>query len=408
MTELTFRNEFYIPRGKIYMDGNSLGLMSVRAEKAVEKIMGMWRELGIDGWGDDETPWFSLSEKLGDRMAPLVGADPDEVIVTGSTTVNLHQMAATFYNPTGNRTKIVTDALAFPTDVYALQSQLKLKGYDHSHLIRVNSEDGRLMQEEAIIRQMTDETALVILPSVLYRSGQVLDMKRLTEAAHERDILIGFDLSHSIGALPHELTEWGVDFAFWCNYKYVNAGPGSVGGIYINRKHFDKTPGLAGWFGSDKEKQFDMDHSFEKATDSGAYQLGTPHLLSVAPLIGSLEMFEEAGIGRLREKSLRLTGYLMELIDEELAPHGFTVANPREDHRRGGHVYLEHPEAARITKALKVEGVIPDFRNPNGIRLAPTALYNTFEDCLQTVNILRMIMEEKRYEAFENKRDVIA
>ncbi|AKG04878.1 kynureninase [Salimicrobium jeotgali] len=408
MEEITFRDEFYLPEGKIYMDGNSLGLMSVRAEKVVKEIMESWKKYGIDGWTEGEDPWFTLSERLGNRMAPLVGAFPEEVTVTGSTTSNLHQLTATFYRPERGRTKILADALAFPTDIYALQSQLSLKGYDESHLVLAESTDGHTIDEDTIIQAMTGDISLVILPSVLYRSGQVLDMEKLTAAAHERGITIGFDLSHSIGALPHRLSEWGVDFAFWCNYKYVNAGPGSVGGLYINREHFSETPGLTGWFGSDKNSQFDMEHTYVKAADSGAYQLGTPHVLSAAPLLGSLEMFEEAGMEALRGRSLKLTGYLMEQIDSRLSSWDFVIANPREESRRGGHVYLEHPEAARITKALKAEGVIPDFRNPNGIRLAPTALYNTFEDCFQTVTKLKEIMEKEKYKAFKNERDIIA
>lgn len=408
MEEITFRDEFYLPEGKIYMDGNSLGLMSVRAEKAVKEIMDSWKKYGIDGWTEGEDPWFTLSERLGNRMAPLVGAFPEEVTVTGSTTSNLHQLTATFYRPERGRTKILADALAFPTDIYALQSQLLLKGYDESHLVLAESTDGHTIDEDTIIQAMTGGISLVILPSVLYRSGQVLDMEKLTAAAHERGITIGFDLSHSIGALPHRLSEWGVDFAFWCNYKYVNAGPGSVGGLYINREHFSETPGLTGWFGSDKNSQFDMEHTYVKAADSGAYQLGTPHVLSASPLLGSLEMFEEAGMEALRGRSLKLTGYLMEQIDSRLSSWDFVIANPREESRRGGHVYLEHPEAARITKALKAEGVIPDFRKPNGIRLAPTALYNTFEDCFQTVTKLEEIMEKEKYKAFKNERDIIA
>ncbi|PBB06533.1 MULTISPECIES: kynureninase [Salimicrobium] len=408
MEEITFRDEFYFPEGKIYMDGNSLGLMSIRAEKAVKEIMDSWKKHGIDGWTEGEYPWFTLSERLGTRLAPLVGASPEEVTVTGSTTSNLHQLTATFYRPEGERTKILADALAFPTDIYALQSQLALKGYDESHLVLAESTDGHTVDEDTIIQAMIGDISLVILPSVLYRSGQVLDMEKLTAAAHERGITIGFDLSHSIGALPHRLSEWGVDFAFWCNYKYVNAGPGSVGGLYINREHFSKTPGLTGWFGSDKNRQFDMEHTYVKAADSGAYQLGTPHVLSAAPLLGSLEMFEEAGMEALRGRSLKLTGYLMEQIDSRLSSWDFVIANPREESRRGGHVYLEHPEAARIAKALKAEGVIPDFRKPNGIRLAPTALYNTFEDCFQTVTKLKEIMEEEKYKAFKNERDIIA
>jgi kynureninase len=405
----SFRDEFYIKEGTIYMDGNSLGLLSKRAEASLLQILDSWKELGIDGWTQGEHPWFYLPERLGDLMAPLVGAKPEEVIVTGSTTLNLHQLVATFYEPQGNRTKIVADELSFPSDIYALQSQLKLKGLNpDEHLVRVKSRDGRTLTEEDIIEAMTDDVALIVLSSVLYRSGQILNMKKITEEAHRRGILIGWDLCHSIGAIPHALDEWDVDFAFWCNYKYLNGGPGCVAGLYVNEKHFGRTPGLAGWFSSDKRKQFDMEHTLTPAPDAGAYQLATPHVLSMAPLLGSLELFHEAGIDRLRKKSLQLTQYMMDLIRYELADFGFSFGNPLDDETRGGHIYLEHSEAARICKALKAKGVIPDFRKPNGIRLAPVALYNSFEDVFRTVQILKAIMTEETYKQYENTRDVVA
>jgi kynureninase len=405
----SFRDEFYIKEGTIYMDGNSLGLLSKRAEASLLQILDSWKELGIDGWTQGEHPWFYLSERLGDLMAPLVGAKPEEVIVTGSTTLNLHQLVATFYEPQGNRTKIVADELSFPSDIYALQSQLKLKGLNpDEHLVRVKSRDGRTLTEADIIEAMTDDVALIVLSSVLYRSGQILNMKKITEEAHRRGILIGWDLCHSIGTIPHALDEWDVDFAFWCNYKYLNGGPGCVAGLYVNEKHFGRTPGLAGWFSSDKRKQFDMEHTLTPAPDAGAYQLATPHVLSMAPLLGSLELFHEAGIDRLRKKSLQLTQYMMDLIRYELADFGFSFGNPLDDETRGGHIYLEHSEAARICKALKAKGVIPDFRKPNGIRLAPVALYNSFEDVFRTVQILKAIMTEETYKQYENTRDVVA
>jgi len=403
-----FRDEFYLPKDGIYMDGNSLGLMSKRAEHSAIDLLSSWKEYGIDGWTEGDNPWYYLSETLGNVMAPLVGALANEVIVTGSTTVNLHHLAATFYKPKGKRTKILADSLNFPSDIYALKAQLHLKGYDDIHLIQVDSMDGHTLDEDIIIDAMTDEIALIVLPSVLYRSGQILDMKKLTKAAHKRGIKIGFDLCHSIGAIPHDLHEWGVDFAFWCTYKHLNGGPGSVGALFVHERHFGTSPGLAGWFSSDKDKQFDMEHTLTPANDAGAFQIGTPHVLSAAPLLGALETFKEAGIERIRDKSLQLTAYMMELIEHELAGYGFTIKNPRDENRRGGHLYVEHVEAARICKALKLKKVIPDFRQPSGIRLAPVALYNSFIDVYETVHVLKEIMDGKVYEQFSNERNVVS
>jgi kynureninase len=404
-----YRNEFYIQPNVIYMDGNSLGLLSKRAEKSVLTLLDSWKRYGIDGWTQGEHPWFYFPETLSEMCAHLVGASKEEVIITGSTTANLHQLVASFYRPEGLRTKILADELNFPSDLYAISSQLSLHGFNgDEHMKLVKSRDGYTLQEEDIISAMTDDVALIILPSVLYRSGQVLDIKMLTEVAHERNIMISFDLCHSIGSVPHELDNWDVDFAFWCNYKHVNGGPGATGGLYVNRKHFGGKPGLAGWFGSDKEKQFDLSTHMTPATNAGAYQIGTPHIMSSAPLYGSLEMFAEVGIDAIREKSLKLTNYMMTLIEHELSEYNFIIANPRETEKRGGHIFLVHDEAARICKALKVQQVIPDFRSPNGIRLAPVALYNSYEDVWKTVQILKLIMKEELYKKYENKRDVIA
>lgn len=396
-----FRDEFYLQPNTIYMDGNSLGLLSKRSEQSLLDSLEDWKKYGIDGWTQGRQPWFYMSEKASEQLAPLIGASPEEVIVTGSTTVNLHQLVTTFYKPKGNRTKIVADELNFPSDIYALQSQLRIHGFNpEDHLVRVKSRDGRYLNEDDIIEAMTDEVALVVLPTILYRSGQILDMEHLTAEAHQRGILIGFDGCHSVGAIPHSFSEWDVDFAFWCNYKHLNGGPGAVAGLYVNRKHFGVLPGLAGWFGSNKEKQFDMEHSFSPADSAGAFQIGTPHVLSLAPLLGSLEMFAEAGVENIRTKSLLLTNFLMELIDSELFEMGFTIGSPRENSVRGGHVSLEHKEAARICKALKENKVIPDFRAPNIIRLAPVPLYNSFEDVWKVVQMLKTIMQEKQYEKF--------
>ena len=404
-----FRNEFYIPNETIYFDGNSLGLLSKRSEISFFNLLNSWKQYAIDGWSEGKYPWFYLSENLGNMTAPLLGAEPSEVIITGATTTNLHQLTASFFTPTNKKMKILADELNFPSDIYALKSQLRLKGLDPSkNLIKVKSRNGHMLETQDIIDAMTEEVSLIVLPSVLYRSGQILDMKRLTKEAHKRGIYIGFDLCHSIGAIPHKLSEWGVDFAFWCTYKHLNGGPGSVGGIYVNKKHFGKTPGLAGWFSSDKSKQFDMEHILTAASDAGAYQIGTPHVLSAAPLYGALEIFQEATIEKVRKKSLLLTEYLMNLVDEKLIDYQFNIVSPRDEETRGAHVFLEHPEAARICKALKANKVIPDFRAPNGVRLAPVALYNTFQEVWHTVRILVEIMEGKEYKKFENERGVIA
>lgn len=404
-----FREEFYLRDGVVYMDGNSLGLLSRRAEKTLLDVLSDWKEQGIGGWTGGERPWFYLSERLGEMTAPLVGAAPGEVVVTGSTTVNIHQLVSTFYRPEGRRTKVLATDLDFPTDVYALQSQLRLRGLDPGeHLVLVKSGDGRTIAEEDVVAAMTDEAALVFMPTVLYRGGQLLDVERIAGVARERGIACGFDAAHSVGSVPHRFSDWGVDFALWCGYKHLNGGPGSVAGLYVNSRHFGRLPGLAGWFGSDKDAQFDMEHDFVPDGSAGAYQIGTPHVLSLVPLLGSLEMFAEAGIERVRRKSLRLTRYLMDLVESELGGAGFSVGTPREDERRGGHVALEHVEAARVCEALKESGVVPDFRAPNVVRLAPVALYTSYVDVWRTVQALKEIMAEKRYEKFENRRGVVA
>ncbi|MGI2329446.1 kynureninase [Planococcus sp. YIM B11945] len=402
-----FKTEFYQPNGQIYMDGNSLGLMSTRAEKTLMELMGSWKSHGIDGWTEGGHPWFTLAEDLSARMAPLVGAKPHEVMVTGSITSNIHQMLATVFQPTKQRYAILVDELNFPSDIYAVESHLSLRGLDPSvALKKVKSRDGYTLKLEDVVSEMTEEVALVLLPSVLYRSGQLLPIREITEAAHSKGILVGFDLAHSIGALPHELSDAGVDFAVWCHYKYMNSGPGGTGGLFIHERHHHLMPGNAGWFGSDKAKQFDMDHHFSKAEGAGAYQIGTPNIFSMAPLLGSVELFEEAGIKNVREKSLQLTNLLRGLVAREIPE--LVDVTPRDDANRGGHIALAHPEAARICKALKEAGVIPDFRAPNIIRLAPIAFYTSFSDVEEMVGRLKKIMQEELYKNFTNNRNVVA
>ena len=404
-----FRKRFYLPPERIYLDGNSLGLASRDAEAAVVEALQEWKALAIGGWLEARRPWFELGERLGALQAELVGAEPDEVVVTGSTTVNLHALVATFFRPEGRRTKILADELNFPSDLYALASQLRLRGLDPAeHLVLCRGRDGRTLDEDDLIAAMTDEVALAVLPTVLYRSGQLLDVTRLTAAAHERGVLIGFDGSHSVGALPHRLHDWGVDFAFWCTYKYLNGGPGAVGALFVHRRHLGTAPGLAGWWGSDKTRQFDMAVEFTPAPTAGAWQIGTPPLLGAAALYGALAVTAEAGIDRIRAKSLDQTAYLIELIDERLARLGFAVGTPREPERRGGHVALEHADAVRISRALRARGVVPDFRPPNVIRLAPIALYTSYAELWRTVDLIAGIVEAGEHERFSGEREAVA
>ena len=406
-----FRDRFYLAPGTIYLDGNSLGLLSRDAEAEVLRTLDQWKRLGVDGWMRADPPWFWVGEELGRQVAPLVGADPDEVVVTGSTTVNLHALVASFYRPEGARRRIVASALDFPSDVYALQSQIALRGGDPERdLILVPSGDGRTLDEAELIAAMTDEVTLVVLPSVIYRSGQLLDMARLTAAARKRGIPIGFDCAHSAGAVPHRFSEWGVDFAVWCSYKYLNAGPGSVAGLYVNRRHFGTAPGLAGWWGSDKERQFDMRHDFEGAGGAGAWQISTPPLLSTAPLAGSLRIVAEAGMDAIRTKSLAQTDHLMSLLEASgltEQPYAYRIGTPREADRRGGHVAVEHDAGPRIARALKRRGVIPDFRPPDVVRLAPIPLYTSYHDIWQTVRHLRAIIDAGEHEG-EGDREIVA
>ncbi|MGI8476839.1 MAG: kynureninase [Thermomicrobiales bacterium] len=408
----SFRGRFHVPEGAVYLDGNSLGLLSRDAESALLAALEQWKTLGIDGWLRADPAWFTIGEELGARMAPLVGAEPDEVVVSGGTTVNLHNLASTFYAPVGERRAIVATSLDFPSDVYALQSQIRLRGGDEDADLRlVSSRDGRTLDEDDLIAAMTPDVAMAVLPSVLYRSGQLLDMARLTAAAHDRGIAIGFDCAHSVGVVPHRFDAWDVDFAFWCTYKYLNGGPGAVGALYVNRRHFGVRPGLSGWWGYAKERQFDMLHAWEGAEGAGAWQIGTPPLFGAAPLLGSLDIFAEAGMERIRAKSTAQTGYLIDVIEAlglTSETCGYRIGSPRDPDRRGGHVAVEHDDGARITRALKRRGVIPDFRPPDVIRLAPIPLYTSFADLWRAAHHLKEIIETGEYRTFDAKRELVA
>ena len=401
-----YNDHFYKIPDTIYMDGNSLGLCSKEAEARILEAIEDWKEAGIGVWED--RGYFLYQDTLGALCAPLINADPDEVTIMNSTTMNLHQAIATFYEPTAERYKILVDDINFPTDRYAIDSEVRIHGLDPAEAVKVvPSKDGQTICEDDVIAAMTDDVAIAVFPSALYRSAQVVDMKKLTDAAHARGIIIGFDLCHSIGVVPHDFKDIQPDFAVWCDYKYLNGGPGAIAGFYINRKHFAKEPGLAGWHGNVKETQFELRQQYEHLESAGGFQSGTQPVFSMAALEASLKMIAEAGLDNIREKSLDITAYLMYLIDEKLTKYGFRVGNPREDEKRTGHVALVHDDALRIDFAMKDCGVLPDFRFPDVIRLAPAPLYTSYEDVYDMVEIIIGIMEDKTYENYTTDRGTV-
>ncbi|CAN5437223.1 kynureninase [soil metagenome] len=438
-----FRERFYSPEERIYLDGNSLGLLSRHAERSLLSVLEQWKTGGIAGWLDGDAPWFTMAEALAERVAKLIGAAGDEVAIANSMTINLHQLLATLYRPQGvaaavsaagvesaagqtsecpagallqgapRRTKVLIDAHSFPTDRYALRSHLRLRGLDpDEHIVIVPAGDSRFLDEDKIVEALRNpELQMALFPSVVYTTGQLLDLERICRAARENNVIIGLDLSHSVGILPHALDDWGADFAGWGHYKWLNAGPGSVAGLYLNRRHFDETgvvdAGLAGWWSVHKENMFEMADEFFPGMGASALQIGTPAVLSMAPIDGALLSIEEAGIEGIRAKSTAMTEFLIAAVDAELAPLGFHVGTPREAKRRGGHVSLRHEEAQPISLALRARGVIPDFRKPDVIRFAPSPLYNTYTELWEAVQILKEIVATAAHKEFEARRSLV-
>lgn len=403
------RELFYIRPGQIYMDGNSLGLCSKGAERTVLRALEDWKKYGIGIWTGAETDYFLYYESIGAKLARLINARPEEVTVCASTTLNIHQCVATFWKPDARRYKIVVDELNFPTDRYAVTSQIAQRGLEPDEVLKVvPSRDGKTLAMEDILAALTEDVSLELLPSVLYRSAQLLDMAAITRAAHERGIICGFDLCHSIGAVDHDMEALDCDFAVWCNYKYLSGGPGATAGLYVNRRHFERGPGLAGWWGNRNDTQFELRPEFEHAMNAGGWQTGTSPILSMAAVDGALDAYEGLTMAQVRARSLELTRYLMYLIDTELEGCGFTIGNPREDAVRGGHVALEHADAVRINEALKAAQVVPDFRYPNVIRLAPSPLYTSFEEVWELVRRLKEIMDTRAFEKCSDKAGTVA
>ena len=403
-----WRKEFYIPEREIlgldgkksvkpihYFEGNSLGLMSTYAEKGIQNEINLWKTL------------TSRNSDVGDQtreyQAKLVGADPDEVIMAAGATINIHVLISTFYQPEGKRTKVLADELNFPSDLYALWGQIRLKGEDpDENLVLVKSRDGKTIEEDDIIAAMDDTVLVCFLPSVYFTSGQLLDIERLTKAAHEHGIKIGFDCCHSIGIVPHYFDKWGVDFALWCNYKYMNGGSGAIAGLYVNKRHFGTMPGMPGWWGNSWSNRFDFETNFKPAENAEAWFVGNPSNFAQAPVYGSSKMVDEAGIENIRKKSLKITQYLMDLVDAELTgePYNYTVGNPRAPERRGGHVALMHPEGQRLNLALSNRGVLADFRPPTTIRLTPVPLYTSYVEVWECVQHLKQAIDNREYENY--------
>ncbi|MDP9004416.1 MAG: kynureninase [Verrucomicrobiota bacterium] len=408
-----FRDRFFIPEGQVYLDGNSLGLLSRDAERTLQQVLEKWKSGGIGGWLEGSSPWFTMAEALGARVAKLVGAEADEVAIANSMTINLHQLLATLYKPDAKRRKVLIDAHSFPTDRYALRSHLRLRGLDpDENIVIAPAGNSRFLDEAEIEKALTDPTLqMALFPSVVYTTGQLLDLDRLCRAARDNGVIIGLDMSHSVGAMPHSLDQWGADFAGWGHYKWLNAGPGAVAGLYLNRRHFDPNgyvdAGMAGWWSVHKESMFEMSDEFFPGLGASALQTGTPAVLSMAPIDGALKPIEEAGLERMRTKSLAMTDFLMHAVETELGELGFAIGTPREPERRGGHVSLQHEKAQPICLALRARGVIPDFRKPDIIRLAPSPLYNTFSDCWKAVRFLKELTTSGSYEEFGAVRSLV-
>ncbi|CAN5605963.1 kynureninase [soil metagenome] len=399
----SFRERFHLPRGSdgkplIYFVGNSLGLMPKATRQAVEQELNDWEKLGVDGHLEAATPWYSYHETLREPAARLVGAQPNEVVCMNSLTVNLHLLMATFYRPTKTRAKILMDAPAFPSDSYAIKSQIAHHGCDpHDALLVAQPRQGEqvLRQEEIelLLEKHGDEIALVLFAGVNFFTGQLLDIAKITAAAQARGCVVGIDLAHAAGNVPLALHDWKVDFAVWCSYKYLNSGPGAVAGAFIHERHATNPalPRLAGWWGNDPATRFRMQlkPDFVPVRSADSWQLSNPPILAMAPLRPSFAIFDEAGgMPALREKSIRLTGYLEFLLEREPSRR-MTIITPSARSERAAQLSILFRDGAKeIFGKLEAAGVKCDFREPNVIRVAPTPLYNTFHEVWRFAEIL--------------------
>jgi len=399
-----FREKFHLPLGAdgkpfIYFAGNSLGLMPKAARKVVEQELDDWAKRAVDAHHAADTPWYSYHESLREPTSRLVGAQPNEVICMNSLTVNLHLMMATFYQPTKSRFKVLMEEPAFPSDTYAIKSQIVHHGFDPKDALVLagpRKAEFTIRQEdiEAAFDKHGEQIAVVMMGGVNFFTGQLFDIQKITAAAQERGIAVGFDLAHAIGNVPLALHDWNVDFAVWCSYKYLNAGPGAVAGAFVHERHAtnQKLPRFAGWFGNDPNTRFrlHLEPEFIPVPSADGWQLSNPPIFSMAPLRASLAIFDEAGgMEALRAKSIKLTGYLQFLLKSNDGDKSFTVITPGEMDARGCQLSIlvhEHPK--ELFGKLQAAGVKCDFREPNVIRVAPTPLYNSFHEIWRFAKIL--------------------
>ncbi len=403
-----FRDEFHIPRSEngeeeIYFAGNSLGLLPRRARRYVDEELEKWKRLAVKAHFSGENPWMPYHELLAEPTGRLVGASPSEVVTMNSLTVNLHLMMTSFYRPTRERHRILLEEHAFPSDDYALESQAIIHGFDPAEALvrlRPDSHEGKHTIDTAhvarVLERDGESIALVLLPGVQYYTGQAFEIEAITRLAHAKGCVVGFDLAHAAGNLVLRLHEWNVDFAVWCTYKYMNSGPGSVGGCFVHERHGYGTsrdlPRLAGWWGHDKESRFRMEPGFRPIPGAEGWQLSNPPILSLATIRASLDIFMEAGgMEPLREKSLRLTAYLEWLLQREIGD-SVEILTPADPRQRGCQLSLrvksKVPGRAVLEK-LEASGVVCDWREPDVIRVAPVPLYNRYEEVHRFVKILR-------------------
>jgi len=405
-----FRNKFLFPkhegRDAIYLCGNSLGLQPVSAQKYLNEQLAVWQDFGVEGWFNAKDTWLSYHNGLTGTLAAIVGAKKEEITVMNSLTVNLHLLMVSFYKPSGNRYKIIMEAGAFPSDQYAVESQVKFHGYDPKDaIIEIFPREGEdTLRTEDILQTIEDnasELALVLFSGINYYTGQFFDIPAITKAAHEAGARAGIDLAHAAGNVPLKLHDWDVDFACWCSYKYINSGPGGISGIFVHEKHFgDKALNrFAGWWGYREDKRFLMAQGFEAAMGAEGWQVSTPPIMLMALHKASLEIFEEAGgIDTLRVKSELLTGYfefLINKINQGSVKELFKIITPKNKWERGCQLSIVCNQNARETfNYLTQNGVIADWREPNVIRLSPVPLYNSFKDIFEACRILSSFISE--------------